>query len=144
MTSVIGTLEVNNDLDELKRVYAFLDSVAASHSVSEYTRRHLFMATEELFSNLVNHGYTGGQRDTVHLTLLGGPDTLTLVLEDGGAPFDASKVPNVDLSAPSASDMKVGGLGLYLIHQVCETVTHARADGRNTTRATLRLGAAPK
>lgn len=144
MTSVLGTLDVSNKLDELHRIYAFLDNVAAGHALDDATRRHLALIAEELFSNTVSYGYPDGEPDTIRITVLRAPNLITLILEDCGAPFDAGAQPHVDLTATNAEDMTVGGLGLFLVHQVSEKVIHERKDGRNTTHVHLRLDGSPE
>ncbi len=139
MTSVLGTLEVANELDELSRIYTFLDDLAARHGLDDHTRRHLSLIVEELFSNTVSYGYPDAVADTIKTELTKDGDRLVLTLEDHATAFDTGTAPVLDMTETSADDMSVGGLGLFLVHQVSEEVSHSRNDGTNTTRVVLRL-----
>ena len=44
--------------------------------------------------------------------------------------FDPTKVPDADVTL-SAEEREIGGLGIYLIRQIMNTVEYQRIDGKN-------------
>ena len=56
---------------------------------------------------------------------------LTLVIKDHGMPFDPTQQAEVDVDA-NLNDRAIGGLGIYLVRTIMDTVTYERtADGYN-------------
>ena len=52
------------------------------------------------------------------------------VLTDSGKEFDPTKVPDADVTL-SAEEREIGGLGIFLIRQIMDTVEYHRIDGKN-------------
>jgi len=99
------------------------------------------LALEELFTNVVRHGAPGGPPPAVELSLaLAGP-RLTMTLADDGPAFDPLALPQPDVGA-ALEDRPVGGLGVFLVRQMMDTVSYRRAGPRNELCLTKRVAAA--
>ena len=57
-------------------------------------------------------------------------NNLVFVLTDSGTEFDPTKVPDADITL-SAEEREIGGLGIFLIRQIMNTVEYQRIDGKN-------------
>jgi sigma-B regulation protein RsbU (phosphoserine phosphatase) len=55
---------------------------------------------------------------------------MQFVISDAGKPFDHTKQKNVDINLP-AEKRPIGGLGIFLVRQIMDTVTYERVEGRN-------------
>ena len=53
-----------------------------------------------------------------------------LVFSDEGTPFNPLTQPSPDVTA-AAEDRAIGGLGIFMVKQMAESVDYARRDGRN-------------
>ena len=62
-------------------------------------------------------------------------ESLVVVIVDDSAPFDLSATPEADLDA-SLEEREIGGLGLFLVHQMMDKVEYERVDGRNVVTLT--------
>ena len=93
------------------------------------------IALEEIFMNIVTHGTPVGDQRRVELCLALAGDDLTLALEDEGPPFDPLTLPAPDVGA-RLEDRNVGGLGVYLVRQMMDSVSYARVGPRNHLRMT--------
>jgi anti-sigma regulatory factor (Ser/Thr protein kinase) len=51
-------------------------------------------------------------------------------LTDSGKEFDPTQMPDADISL-SAEERPIGGLGIYLIRQIMNTVEYQRINGKN-------------
>ena len=51
-------------------------------------------------------------------------------LIDTGKPFDPTIVPDADVNL-SAEDRQIGGLGIFLVRQIMDSVEYRRIDGKN-------------
>ena len=96
------------------------------------------LALEEIFMNIVMHGSEPGITPRVEVSLNLGPDAVTMTVEDDGPQFDPLSLPPPDVTATLA-DRKVGGLGVFLVRNIMDTVTYARTAGRNQLRISKRL-----
>jgi len=63
---------------------------------------------------------------------------LTLTVEDDGPGFDPLSLPSPNLSA-SVAERPVGGLGVFLVRRMMDTVSYARVAGRNQLRMSKRV-----
>ena len=96
------------------------------------------LALEEIFMNIVMHGSQPGIAPRVEVSLNLGTDAVTMTVEDDGPQFDPLSLPPPDVTATLA-DRKVGGLGVFLVRNIMDTVTYARTAGRNQLRISKRL-----
>jgi anti-sigma regulatory factor (Ser/Thr protein kinase) len=96
------------------------------------------LALEEIFMNVVTHGSAGGELPQVHVSLALTPVDLTLTVEDDGPGFDPLSLPPPAVMARLA-DRAAGGLGVFLVRKMMDTVSYARVAGRNRLRMTKRL-----
>lgn len=96
-------------------------------------RHDVELVFEEVASNIVNYG---SPSSAVEATLHFGDETV-LTFEDDGIPFDPRRQPPPP-AASQPSDLRIGGLGLVIVRDLCARVDYARTpDGRN--RLTLAI-----
>ena len=119
------------------RTIASLDAIFAT--IAAFLREHgldrgiafdLDLIAEELFTNMVKYGGTGGD---VGFALAKDGDVVTMVFRDiGGPPYDVTlprPLPGAD--TPLAS-RRPGGLGLHLVQRIADGLDY-RHDGRTGT-----------
>jgi serine/threonine-protein kinase RsbW len=88
------------------------------------------LAVHEACANIVEHAYAGlPGRIGVTFTLAEPPRCLVVDLEDNGRSFDISTVVEPDLSQPHT-----GGYGLFLVHQLMDSVSYFPQPGSNHWR----------
>lgn len=126
------TATVRNDLADLPAVYAALEAFAAATDLPDPVRRTLLLIVEELFSNTVSYGYPDGDEDEIGVSVRLGPDHVELMLIDKAVPFDSEVAGDPDIEA-SVEDRDIGGLGLFLVHQLAKKVSHERDGDTNRT-----------
>ena len=64
--------------------------------------------------------------------------SLSFVISDSGVPFDPTAVPRADTSL-GAEERPVGGLGIYLVRSIMDSVHYERAEGKNILSMTKNL-----
>jgi sigma-B regulation protein RsbU (phosphoserine phosphatase) len=57
-------------------------------------------------------------------------NNLVFLLTDSGKEFDPTQAPDADITL-SAEERQIGGLGIFLIRQIMNTVEYQRIDGKN-------------
>lgn len=93
------------------------------------------LATDEAFTNVVEHAYGGESSELVKCTCKVSPGGLVVILYDCGKAFDPTLVPEPNLNAP-LEDRETGGLGIYFMRKLMDEVHYQPAtensDGCNT------------
>lgn len=91
-------------------------------------RRDVHLALDEIISNSVRAAHPRHPSVTVDVSLTVG--WLQLVIADDGEAFDLVAHPDPDVTA-DVLDRPVGGLGIYLVKRLMDTVQYERRDGVN-------------
>jgi sigma-B regulation protein RsbU (phosphoserine phosphatase) len=84
------------------------------------------------------YAYPKGESGSVDLVAKCNGESVTFVLSDAGKPFDPTMVPETDVTLP-AEERRIGGLGIFLIKQIMDTVEYRRNEGRNVLVMTKKL-----
>lgn len=132
------TLAIKNNLAELSQLPEFLETIAAANGIDEIMITSLNLAIEEAMVNVINYAYPEGMEGDVVLTATCKGNTLSFTLEDNGKPFDPTRVPDADTSL-SADERPIGGLGIFLVRQLMDTMTYEYKDGKNILTMTKTL-----
>lgn len=131
----------------LEALEAFVDAVCDAHAASFRVRFDLQLALEELFVNVVRHGFEDGRpRAEIWLAAWGEPQDavreLRFVIADAGVPYDPLGYRWQKVEASRGQANKVGGLGVLLVRERMDDVGYSFVQGRNVVCLTKRLGAA--
>lgn len=126
-------------MDALPATAALVARFCAAQAVRSEVAARLALVVEELFTNIVQHGFGGDTGGSVKLALNRDGATILLVCTDTAPPFDPrpalGPIPP-DLAQPLES-RRVGGLGAWLVASLATVEGYERVDGHN--RLTLRL-----
>ncbi len=85
------------------------------------------LATDEAFTNIVEHAYGGESSELVECTCQVRQAGLTIILHDCGLAFDPTIVAEPDLDAP-LEDRETGGLGIYFMRKLMDEVHFSPAN----------------
>ena len=129
---------VTAEVAQLGPLMAFLQDFWSSAALPAAACLPFELALEEIFMNVVMHGCAAGARRQVEVSLALTPEGLTVTVEDDGPGFDPLSLPSPDVTADLA-ERPVGGLGVYLVRQMMDSVSYVRIDGRNRLRMSKTL-----
>jgi len=95
------------------------------------TRYNAELVFEEIVANIVGHGARNGREPDVCVTLEARPDSIVLIFDDDGVPFDPRGLPD-PVKPKSLEEAKVGGFGLMLVRHAASSLEYLRtAEDRN-------------
>jgi anti-sigma regulatory factor (Ser/Thr protein kinase) len=116
----MATLSLFADLSHLTTIREFVARSARELGLDERALYDLQLAVDEASTNVVQHAY-GGQGGQIEVTVEPAEDGVRVKVRDWGTAFDPQAVPVPDVTAP-LGERKLGGLGLFIIHQVMADV----------------------
>jgi serine/threonine-protein kinase RsbW len=126
------------DAAQLSVLNRFLHEFWTAAALAPAGMRPFELALEEIFINIVMHGSRPGSAPQVEVSLSLVSDVVTMTLEDDGPEFDPLSLLSPDVTA-SLADRTVGGLGVFLVRKMMDTVTYARIADRNQLRMSKQL-----
>jgi len=114
------------NLDELHRVFGFLDSFAETSDLDMSVSLPVRLAVEELFTNMVK--YNKDSRADITLAVNRSDESVIIVLTDFDTePFDITSTGEVDITA-SLEERAPGGLGIHLVKRMVDEIHYRYKD----------------
>ena len=90
-------------------------------------------------TNVVLYAYPEGQTGEADILTTVADGVMTIVISDSGVPFDPTKdAKEADITL-SAEERPIGGLGVFLVKEIMDTVSYQRTDGKNVLTLTKAL-----
>lgn len=126
-------------VDALEEVLAFVKTAGEDAGLDERRTGSLMLACEEWFVNCCTHGASGEDDADMQIIPYLCDDSLYVDMIDCGFPFDPLSHPTPDLDRP-LEDADPGGLGLFLIRELINSVSWRRQDDRNILTLSLEIG----
>ena len=123
-------LSLANELREIAGVAAKIDEFCASHDLG-HVAYAVNLAIDEILTNTISYGYEDDERRRIEVIVRLEPEALVVVIVDDSLPFDLALVPERDIEGASLEDMPLGGLGIFLVHQMMDSVDYRREEGCN-------------
>ena len=123
-------LVIENDISEISKLAVFIDELGEEMNLTPELIFNLNLVLEEAVSNVILYAYGKEEQKEISLVAYLSDNNLVFVLTDSGMEFDPTKVPDADVTL-SAEEREIGGLGIYLIRQIMNTVEYQRIDGKN-------------
>ncbi len=119
-----GELKVEGTMANLPGILEFIESSCQKHHVDDTKAYEISLAVDEAVTNIITHAYTSGGGN-IRVVFARESDMIVITIEDEGSPFDPTKFPPPDVSA-DLEHREIGGLGIYLMRKVMDTVTYRR------------------
>ncbi|MEU8837706.1 anti-sigma regulatory factor [Streptomyces roseus] len=129
-------LEVPATLGALGDIAAFVLRLAGRAGLGKGPAYRIRLAVDELATNIVMHGYRGGDG---RITVRGrsGPGRVQISIADSAPAFDPveGRLPPAPGTPPERR--RIGGLGIHLALTSVDEFSYVRRDGRNISTLTV-------
>ena len=135
---VIKTVSLTNRITELGTIETFLNEAAEEWDLPLSILNSLNLVVEEAFTNIVSYGYDDDLEHIVELQLERDSGELRILIADDGHEYDPTARADPDISL-GADDRPVGGLGIYLIRKIMDSVEYRRAGNKNQLSMTKKI-----
>lgn len=120
-------------LDEIRD---FVAEIARRAGFNDRDVYNIQLATDEAASNIIEHAYEGVGDGVLELSCGMDGDSIKIVLTDHGEPYDPESIPMPDLKA-DLSERKIGGLGIFLMRKLMDTVHYESHSEINSNTLTM-------
>ena len=131
-------LILHNDVQQIELLAEYIDSIAEAAGIDPSLAMSLNLALEEAVTNVIMYAYPEGTDGTVDIITEANDGLLTFIIKDSGKAFDPTKKEDADVTL-SAEERQIGGLGIFLVKQIMDTVNYQRIDGQNILTLTKKL-----
>jgi serine/threonine-protein kinase RsbW len=121
---------VSSDAAHLPALREFLQDFWSQAGLPAAAAVTFELALEEVFMNVVMHGSQGGDKPRVEVSLALVEEGVRLIVEDDGPAFDPLTLPAPDVTA-SLEARPIGGLGVFLVRRMMDSVRYQRRGGCN-------------
>ena len=131
-------LLIHNDIQQIPQLADFVETIAAEKHLDHSLTLNLNLALEEAVTNVIMYAYPEGTDGLVDIEAIIRKDSLSFVISDSGKPFDPTAQPDADISL-SAENRQVGGLGIYLVRNIMDSVSYESNNGKNILTMTKNI-----
>jgi anti-sigma regulatory factor (Ser/Thr protein kinase) len=115
--------------DSLSEIYEFAEEILSANAVGGAACYSIHLALEELFVNMVKYNPNVTSDIDVDVDVI--DDRVKVTLTEYGVPeFDVTAPRKVNVDAPLA-ERTPGGLGVYLIQNLADSLEYEYGDGRS-------------
>ena len=135
------SITLPNDIETVPQLNAFVDEVCETVGFDMQTTMSMNLAIEEAVVNVMQYAYPQGTKGSIDIEAQANDERLKFTISDAGTPFDPTAQKEADTTL-SAEDRPIGGLGIYLVRQIMDSINYERTDGKNIL--TLRKKLQPK
>ena len=124
------SLTLNCDIARIPELNDFIMSVTNKLGMNPVTIGQVQLAVEEAVVNVMNYAYPVSKNGFVSIKALSDGHELRLVIIDSGVAFDPTIREKADVTL-SVEERPIGGLGIFLVRELMDSVNYERVDGRN-------------
>ncbi len=142
MDHLLTRLVLPAEIASLRAFTEFVRRGAQAAALPEREQGHLDLVLEEILVNVMSYAYPDGVRGTIEVSYtVEGPGNMFVQVSDGGRAFDplAKDPPDLRLSL---AERPIGGLGIFLVKQITQSLHYSRVEDRNVLSFQLQTASA--
>jgi len=130
MGKVKLSITLKNRLADLDKIKAAVSKMSGAIDCTRRKVKEIDLILEELFTNVVCHGFTDNKEHDIDISLSCDDSILEIRMEDDGEPFDITASPSPDIRC--ALDKRgIGGLGIHFVKHFIDECKYYRKKNRN-------------
>ena len=137
-STMTETITLDNDVCEITRLSDFQDAVYTKMNISQSLAGKLRLAVEEAVVNVINYAYPSGRHGSIHVAFMTDGRQLKITITDTGVAFDPTTIAKADTTL-SAKERRIGGLGVFLVREIMDSINYERIDDQNILTLTKQL-----
>ncbi|MBN1898528.1 MAG: ATP-binding protein [Spirochaetes bacterium] len=104
----------------LEAIRNFIEHIPAVKIMGSQDRFNLLLAVEEASENVIKHAYDEKAKGDIEIDITTDDEKITIIISDRGKGY----VPKEKLDWDHVTELKVGGLGIYIIEKLMDRVKY--------------------
>ena len=124
------SITLKNDLSQVPDLNKFVMSFLDRLNIDSSLESKIKLAVEEAVVNVIDYAYPAGTQGDITVDASFDGTFLKFVVTDSGKPFDPTEGGRVDTTL-SAEERPIGGLGIFLVRELMDSINYERIDGQN-------------
>ncbi|MBR5745106.1 MAG: ATP-binding protein, partial [Muribaculaceae bacterium] len=134
------SVEMTSDINQITRLEGLCNSLRDKFSIEQQLATRLNVALEEAVSNVILYGFNNNDNPKNRLSVSARKSSGKIIIKivDNARAFDPTAKDDPDTTL-DADERPIGGLGIYLIRQIMDTVNYERIDNQNILTITKKL-----
>lgn len=129
------TIELEAQTDKLDTLLTLLEKDLEAAECPQETRTVVEICAEEIFVNIASYAY-GEETGMARIEERIEERRISICFQDRGTPYNPLEKKDPDTTL-SAEDRQIGGLGIFMVKNMMDTVEYAYEDGCNRLTMTL-------
>ena len=127
------TLTLINKVSEITKLNAFVKSATSTLNMETGLANQIKLAVEEAVTNIINYAYQNDTEGKISVNIEADESRIRFLLSDSGAEFDPTGESKADTTL-SVDERPIGGLGVFLVRNLMDSINYERVDGKNVLR----------
>ena len=132
------TLTLINKVSEITKLNAFVKSATTALNMESGLANKIKLAVEEAVTNVIDYAYPNNTEGNINVTIEADESRIRFILSDTGAEFDPTGVSKADTTL-TVDERPIGGLGVFLVRNLMDSINYERSDGKNVLRLEKRF-----
>ena len=113
-------LKLSSNPKNVECIEPFVEKLMEHYKISPDMHGNILISLTEAVTNAIKHGNGSDEKKTVQVSLQKlGKNKIAFQISDEGSGFDYESVPDPTLPE---NLLKIGGRGVFLMHQLCDNV----------------------
>lgn len=131
------SITLNNEISEIVKLNEFVEKTCMTQGLKDEFINDLKLAIEEVVVNAISYSYKENEKGEIIVSLKFQPDEVLGEIKDNGKEFDPTVEKEVNVEA-GLDERAVGGLGLFLVRQLTDSISYRRVGNLNILNLTKR------
>jgi len=125
-------IQLINKTSECDRLFEFLNDSLEHLPVTKEFRHDLKLVSEELLTNIINHGYDSHADETIDIELAVDGSSVRITFTDSASAFNPLEREHPDI----LNDLSEGGMGILLVKSLTDDQHYTRDNNHNVFTVT--------
>jgi serine/threonine-protein kinase RsbW len=126
----VNTIQKKAIMENFDLLMDFIEKNTEQAGFNERTAKKIRLACEEVILNVINYAYEPGRAGDIKLMARKMGEEIEIRLTDWGVPFNPLTTEDPEIDVP-VHERKIGGLGIFLVKKIMDTVTYRRDGEKN-------------
>jgi len=131
-----SSITIPAEIDRIRDVTEFLSGYVRELGFSREKAGEVRLIAEEILVNIAKYAYPEERGDIEVDCCADNAGVVHINVIDSGVAFDPLSLPSPDLSL-TLDEREIGGLGVFLVRELAETVSYTRDGNRNILTLTV-------